>query len=221
MASIAFATTASSPTAEAPSLPHCRRLLAVPEPATPAPAADYRERYQQLTGRSLNLSVLRRSHDRDRYHLPRDRYLCRHGSLEHLMIPSRDPITAFVSGSGLSMTLPCSRTVSRWRQVPSRQSSLRARGDLYSSIHQPPCRDHRYHRPRRASPARHREPAASHRLDHRQRSISIGRKPRSAASFNQASVQSRDPTALDGPCHRRGIAQNPHSFRGKSPGIPG
>jgi hypothetical protein len=25
-------------------------------------------------------------------------------------------------------------------------------------------------------------------------------------------VQSRDPTALDEPCHRRGIAQNPHSF---------
>ena len=29
-------------------LAHCRRLLAVPEPAPPAPAADYRERYQQL-----------------------------------------------------------------------------------------------------------------------------------------------------------------------------
>jgi hypothetical protein len=36
-------------------LAHCRRLLAVPEPAPPAPAADYRERYQQLTGRSLDL----------------------------------------------------------------------------------------------------------------------------------------------------------------------
>jgi hypothetical protein len=36
-------------------LADCRRLLAVPEPATPAPAADYRERYQQLTGRSLDL----------------------------------------------------------------------------------------------------------------------------------------------------------------------
>ena len=36
-------------------LAHCRRLLAVSEPATPAPAADYRERYQQLTGRSLDL----------------------------------------------------------------------------------------------------------------------------------------------------------------------
>ena len=30
-------------------------VLAVPEPAPPAPAADYRERYQQLTGRSLDL----------------------------------------------------------------------------------------------------------------------------------------------------------------------
>jgi hypothetical protein len=36
-------------------LADCRRLLAVPEPAPPAPAADYRERYQQLTGRSLDL----------------------------------------------------------------------------------------------------------------------------------------------------------------------
>ena len=33
----------------------CRRLLAAPEPAPPAAAADYRERYQQLTGRSLDL----------------------------------------------------------------------------------------------------------------------------------------------------------------------
>ena len=36
-------------------LAHCRRLLALPEPAPPAAAADYRERYQQLTGRSLDL----------------------------------------------------------------------------------------------------------------------------------------------------------------------
>ena len=33
----------------------CRRLLALPEPAQPVRAADYRERYQQLTGRSLDL----------------------------------------------------------------------------------------------------------------------------------------------------------------------
>jgi DNA-binding winged helix-turn-helix (wHTH) protein len=39
-----------------------------------------------------------------------------------------------------------------------------------------------------------------------------GYDPRPAVSFNQASLQSRAPTALDGPCHRRGIAQNPHSF---------
>jgi hypothetical protein len=38
-----------------PIYPSRRRLLAVPEPAPPAPAADYRERYQQLTGRSLGL----------------------------------------------------------------------------------------------------------------------------------------------------------------------
>jgi hypothetical protein len=36
-------------------LAHCRRLLAAPEPAPSAAAADYRERYQQLTGRSLDL----------------------------------------------------------------------------------------------------------------------------------------------------------------------
>jgi hypothetical protein len=36
-------------------LAYCRRLLAIPEPVPPAPAADYRERYQQLTGRSLDL----------------------------------------------------------------------------------------------------------------------------------------------------------------------
>jgi hypothetical protein len=36
-------------------LAYCRRLLAVPEPAPPAPPADYRERYQQLTGHSLDL----------------------------------------------------------------------------------------------------------------------------------------------------------------------
>ena len=33
----------------------CRRLLLLPEPAQPVRAADYRERYQQLTGRSLDL----------------------------------------------------------------------------------------------------------------------------------------------------------------------
>jgi hypothetical protein len=33
----------------------CRRLLAIREPARPAKVADYRERYQQLTGRSLVL----------------------------------------------------------------------------------------------------------------------------------------------------------------------
>src|SRR6266478_3098495 len=36
-------------------LAYCPRLLAVPEPAPPAPAAGYRQRYQQLTGRSLDL----------------------------------------------------------------------------------------------------------------------------------------------------------------------
>jgi hypothetical protein len=36
-------------------LAYCRRLLAAPKPAPPAVAADYRERYEQLTGRSLDL----------------------------------------------------------------------------------------------------------------------------------------------------------------------
>ena len=33
----------------------CRRLLAAPISPSVAPAADYRQRYQQLTGRSLDL----------------------------------------------------------------------------------------------------------------------------------------------------------------------
>ena len=36
-------------------LAHYRRLLAAPEPAPPSRAADYRERYEQITGRSLDL----------------------------------------------------------------------------------------------------------------------------------------------------------------------
>ena len=72
-------------------LAHCRRLLAVPEPAPTAPAADYRERYQQLTGRSIGpLSVMRRPHDRNRRHSPYGR-VRRCGFLEHLMIPCDTP----------------------------------------------------------------------------------------------------------------------------------
>jgi hypothetical protein len=33
----------------------CRRLLAAPTPTPDPPAADYRERYRQLTGRSLDV----------------------------------------------------------------------------------------------------------------------------------------------------------------------
>jgi hypothetical protein len=36
-------------------LAQCRRLLAAPTPPRPAPAADYRERYRQLTGHSLDI----------------------------------------------------------------------------------------------------------------------------------------------------------------------
>ena len=35
-------------------LAHCRHLLAAPEPTPPPVAADYRERYEQITGRSLD-----------------------------------------------------------------------------------------------------------------------------------------------------------------------
>jgi hypothetical protein len=44
------------------------------------------------------------------------------------------------------------------------------------------------------------EPASPLHPDHRQGSIPIGRHPRSAASFNQASVQSRAPAALHRLC---------------------
>jgi Putative transposase len=74
-------------------LADCRRLLAVPEPATPAPAADYRERYQQLTGRSLDLCPWCGGRMIKIGVIPREHFrLC--GSLEHLMIPMRDPIRA-------------------------------------------------------------------------------------------------------------------------------
>jgi hypothetical protein len=36
-------------------LAQCRQLLAAPTPPPPPPAADYRERYRQLTGRSLDV----------------------------------------------------------------------------------------------------------------------------------------------------------------------
>ena len=36
-------------------LAQCRRLLAAPPPPRPAPAADYGERYRQLTGHSLDI----------------------------------------------------------------------------------------------------------------------------------------------------------------------
>ena len=52
-------------------LAHCRRLLAIPEPAPPAPAADYR-RALPAAHRPLTrpLSGLRRPHDRNRRHPP-------------------------------------------------------------------------------------------------------------------------------------------------------
>ena len=72
-------------------LADCRRLVAVPEPATPAPAADYRKRYQQLTGRSLDLCPCCGGRMIENRHHPPCEQFRRCGSLEHLMIPMQAP----------------------------------------------------------------------------------------------------------------------------------
>ena len=84
------------------------------------------------------------------------------------------------------------------RQVASAQSALRA-ATTSGAIHRPPRRN-RHQNPARHSLAPRRKRPPSRRLDHRQRSIPIGRNPRSAASFNQASVQSRTPAVLNRWC---------------------
>ena len=66
--------------------------------------------------------------------------------------------------------------------------------------------------PARGPPARRGKPPASHRLDHWQRSIPIGRDPRSAASFNQASVQSRVPVLLCRLCPDAGSRRTLNHF---------
>ena len=102
--------------------------------------------------------------------------------------PDQSPVSRSASRHRCRYRAVASR---RWRQVSSGQSSLRAAATS-GTIHQPPRRDG-HQNPARGSPTRRPEPPASLRLDHRPRSTPIGRDPRSAASFNQASVQSRTP----------------------------
>jgi hypothetical protein len=82
---------------------------------------------------------------------------------------------------------------SDWRQIVSRQSTPQAAA-ISGAIDQSTSRGRHQH-PDRGSPERSFEPASPLRPDHRQGSIPIGRDPRSAASFNQASAQSRAPAA--------------------------
>jgi len=113
--------------------------------------------------------------------------------------PNARPRQQPVSQTGASSRRRHSACASRYRrQIVSTQSILRAAatsGAIYQSISQP-----RHQHPHRGSPARRLEPALALRSEHRQHSIPIGHDPRSAASFNQASVQSRRPAALRRPC---------------------
>ena len=91
---------------------------------------------------------------------------------------------------------------SDWRQIVSRQSTPQAAA-ISGAIDQSTSRGRHQH-PDRRSPERSLEPASPLRPDHRHGSIPIGRDPRSAASFNQASVQSRAPAALRRLCSDAG-----------------
>ena len=90
----------------------------------------------------------------------------------------------------------------RQLSTPITPLSLPATGDRSYTGNQPPepaisgaidqSTSHgRHQHPDPGSLERHLEPALALRPDHRQHSIPIGHDPRSAASFNQASVQSR------------------------------
>ena len=71
-------------------LAYCRRLLAIPEPVPPAPAADYWERYQRSPAAhstSVRGAAAVRSKSR---HSPCEHFR-RCGFVEHFMIPMRNP----------------------------------------------------------------------------------------------------------------------------------
>jgi hypothetical protein len=103
-----------------------------------------------------------------------------------------------MSPIGASSRRRRSACASRYRrQIVSSQSILRTAATSGTSY--PSTSRRRHQHPDRGSLARRLEPASPLRPDYRQHSIPIGRDPRSAASFNQASVQSR---ALQRSIHR-------------------
>ena len=112
-------------------LAHCRRLLAVSEPASPAPAADYRERYQQLTGRSLDLCPGCGGRMIEIGVIPRANKFRGRGSLEHLMTPMRDPIRAPCPGPASAvdavtpLALPATGGTSYFGDQPPNRGDLR------------------------------------------------------------------------------------------------
>ena len=73
----------------------------------------------------------------------------------------------------------------------------------------------RHQHPDRSSLERCFEPASPLRPDHRHGSIPIGRDPRSAASFNQASVQSRVPVLPCPLCPDAGSRRTLNHFQPK------
>ena len=111
------------------------------------------------------------------------------------MIPMQDPIRAPrpEPASGVNTATPLLFPAARARRYPGNQPHKPPRppAPLASFMSQG-----RHKHLDRGSLERYLEPASPLRPDHRQGSIPIGRDPRSAASFNQASVKSHPPAAL-------------------------
>ena len=145
-ASIASATTAISPTAA------CRQARPLP-PFAGGPRASDRLPLLPITASVISSSPavhstsarLRRPHDRNRRH-PACEYFRRCRSLEHLMIPMRDPIRAqcpWIGASCRRRHYRC-RVSSDRRQIVSRQSSPKPRDLRRHSISLPPDRRHQH-----------------------------------------------------------------------------
>jgi hypothetical protein len=156
-------------------LAHCRRLLAVPKPVPPAPAADYRERYQQLTGRSLDLCLWCGGRMIEIGVIPRASTSAAAASWKP-HDPYARPHQSPVSRTGVSCRRRHSAIAFRYRrQTVSRQSTLQAAATS-GAIDQSTSQGRHQH-PNRGSLARRLDPAAPLRPDHRQRPIPIARAP--------------------------------------------